>query len=127
EDKLWRWKEETDGEWYERTREHKGIRGLGETCQFHEFQDIEAHPDVHFVLQRGNLITPQNQVASGHEVSGLRDLHGSRFIFATESYGGHYGPSFVTYFEEQNALIASRAIDAISIVVSALMINNFPA
>ncbi|KAG1810119.1 Alpha/Beta hydrolase protein [Suillus plorans] len=29
------------------------------------------------------------------------------FIFATESYGGHYGPSFVTYFEEQNRLIAS--------------------
>ncbi|KAG0697137.1 Alpha/Beta hydrolase protein [Suillus ampliporus] len=46
------------------------------------------------------------------------------FIFATESYGGHYGPSFVTYFEEQNALIASGAIDAIPIVVSALMINN---
>ncbi|KAG0696239.1 Alpha/Beta hydrolase protein [Suillus ampliporus] len=46
------------------------------------------------------------------------------FIFATESYGGHYGPSFVTYFEEQNTLIASGAIDAIPIVVSALMINN---
>ncbi|KAG1757895.1 Alpha/Beta hydrolase protein [Suillus lakei] len=46
------------------------------------------------------------------------------FIFATESYGGHYAPSFVTYFEEQNALIASGAIDAVPIVVSALMINN---
>ncbi|KAF8558650.1 alpha/beta-hydrolase [Imleria badia] len=41
-----------------------------------------------------------------------------------KSYGGHYGPSFVTYFEEQNALIASGAIEAEPIVVSALMINN---
>lgn len=46
------------------------------------------------------------------------------FIFATESYGGHYAPSFVTFFEEQNVLIASGAIDAVPIVVSALMINN---
>ncbi|KAG1848595.1 Alpha/Beta hydrolase protein [Suillus tomentosus] len=46
------------------------------------------------------------------------------FIFATESYGGHYGPSFVTYFEEQNTLIASGEIDAVPIVVSALMINK---
>lgn len=47
-----------------------------------------------------------------------------RFIFATESYGGHYGPSFVTYFEDQNALIASGEIDAVPVVVSALMINK---
>ncbi|KAH7910406.1 Alpha/Beta hydrolase protein [Hygrophoropsis aurantiaca] len=46
------------------------------------------------------------------------------FIFATESYGGHYGPSFVTYFGEQNALIASGAIEAEPVVVSALMVNN---
>jgi carboxypeptidase C (cathepsin A) len=46
------------------------------------------------------------------------------FIFATESYGGHYGPSFVTYFEEQTALIASGAIEGEPVVVSALMINN---
>ncbi|KAG1907466.1 serine carboxypeptidase-domain-containing protein [Suillus fuscotomentosus] len=46
------------------------------------------------------------------------------FIFATESYGGHYGPSFVTYFEEQNTLIASGEIDAVPIVVSTLMINK---
>ncbi|KAI9567731.1 Alpha/Beta hydrolase protein [Boletus coccyginus] len=46
------------------------------------------------------------------------------FIFATESYGGHYAPGFVTYFEEQNALIASGAIEGEPIIVSALMINN---
>ncbi|KAG1859207.1 Alpha/Beta hydrolase protein [Suillus subluteus] len=45
-------------------------------------------------------------------------------IFATESYGGHYGPGFVTYFEERNALIASGEIDAVPVVVSALMINK---
>ncbi|KAN0094565.1 Alpha/Beta hydrolase fold [Tylopilus felleus] len=46
------------------------------------------------------------------------------FILATESYGGHYGPSFVTYFEEQNALISSGAIKGEPIAVGALMINN---
>ncbi|THH14802.1 hypothetical protein EW146_g5581 [Bondarzewia mesenterica] len=46
------------------------------------------------------------------------------FIFATESYGGHYGPSFVTYFDQQNALINSGKIQGEKVVVSALMINN---
>ncbi|KAG6908990.1 hypothetical protein DXG01_002479 [Tephrocybe rancida] len=46
------------------------------------------------------------------------------FIFTTESYGGHYGPSFVTYFDQQNALIQSGALVGEEIVVSALMINN---
>ncbi|KAG1886806.1 Alpha/Beta hydrolase protein [Suillus subluteus] len=46
------------------------------------------------------------------------------FTLATESYGGHYGPGFVTYFEERNALIASGEIDAVPVVVSALMINK---
>ncbi|KAJ7178167.1 alpha/beta-hydrolase [Mycena filopes] len=46
------------------------------------------------------------------------------FIFSTESYGGHYGPSFVTYFDEQNAAIAAGTLTGVPIVVSALMINN---
>ncbi|EGO26845.1 hypothetical protein SERLADRAFT_360894 [Serpula lacrymans var. lacrymans S7.9] len=46
------------------------------------------------------------------------------FIFATESYGGHYGPSFVTYFEQQTDLITQGALQGEPIVVSALMINN---
>ncbi|KAG6815520.1 hypothetical protein H0H87_001000, partial [Tephrocybe sp. NHM501043] len=46
------------------------------------------------------------------------------FIFATESYGGHYGPSFVTYFDQQNALIRDGTILGEEIIVSALMINN---
>ncbi|KAG6834990.1 hypothetical protein H0H93_005873 [Arthromyces matolae] len=32
------------------------------------------------------------------------------FVFATESYGGHYGPSFVSYFDQQNALIKSGSL-----------------
>ena len=47
-----------------------------------------------------------------------------RFVFATQSYGGHYGPSFVTYFKKQNDLIASGAINGVPIVVSALVINK---
>jgi len=46
------------------------------------------------------------------------------FIFATESYGGHYGPSFVTFFDEQNAKIDAGQIAGEKIIVSALMINN---
>ncbi|KAF9452095.1 alpha/beta-hydrolase [Macrolepiota fuliginosa MF-IS2] len=46
------------------------------------------------------------------------------FIFATESYGGHYGPAFVTYFDQQNELIKAGKIQGEEVVVSALMINN---
>ncbi|OSC99240.1 alpha/beta-hydrolase [Trametes coccinea BRFM310] len=46
------------------------------------------------------------------------------FVFATESYGGHYGPEFVTYFDEQNAMIRSGQLKGEYINVSALMINN---
>ncbi|KII91592.1 hypothetical protein PLICRDRAFT_38372 [Plicaturopsis crispa FD-325 SS-3] len=46
------------------------------------------------------------------------------FIFATESYGGHYGPAFVTYFDEQNAKIDNGTLKGEKISVSALMINN---
>ncbi|KAK2465009.1 hypothetical protein APHAL10511_003085 [Amanita phalloides] len=46
------------------------------------------------------------------------------FILATESYGGHYGPEFVTHFDQQNALVRGGEIQGVEIVVSALMINN---
>ncbi|KAK7680316.1 hypothetical protein QCA50_016556 [Cerrena zonata] len=46
------------------------------------------------------------------------------FIFATESYGGHYGPEFVSFFDQQNALIKSGKLQGEEINVSALMINN---
>ncbi|KAF5350558.1 hypothetical protein D9756_008576 [Leucocoprinus leucothites] len=46
------------------------------------------------------------------------------FILATESYGGHYGPAFVTYFNQQNQLIRTGALKGEEVVVSALMINN---
>jgi len=48
----------------------------------------------------------------------------TRFIFSTESYGGHYGPSFVTYFDEQNEKIRRGVLSGEEIVVSALMINK---
>lgn len=47
------------------------------------------------------------------------------FIFATESYGGHYGPAFVNFFNQQNVLIESGAIFGEKITVSALMINKY--
>jgi carboxypeptidase C (cathepsin A) len=48
----------------------------------------------------------------------------SRIIFSSESYGGHYGPAFVTYFDQQNAAIKAGTISGVPIVVSALMINK---
>ncbi len=48
-----------------------------------------------------------------------------RFILATESYGGHYGPEFATYFEEQNAKILDGSLDGQVINLSALMINKY--
>lgn len=39
-------------------------------------------------------------------------------------YGGHYGPAFVTFFDEQNAKIEAGQLDAEKVVVSALMINK---
>lgn len=50
--------------------------------------------------------------------------HTCRFILGTESYGGHYGPEFVTYFDQQNALVRSGKIQGVEIAVSALMINK---
>lgn len=47
-----------------------------------------------------------------------------RFIFATESYGGHYGPAFVTFFDQQNTLIKKGKSKGELITVSALMINK---
>ncbi|CDO77360.1 hypothetical protein BN946_scf184787.g9 [Trametes cinnabarina] len=46
------------------------------------------------------------------------------FIFATESYGGHWGPGFMTYFDEQNTKIRSGTLKGEQIHISALMINN---
>ncbi|KAG5724618.1 hypothetical protein E4T56_gene15587, partial [Termitomyces sp. T112] len=57
--------------------------------------------------------------------SSLFSAYKSReFIFATESYGGHYGPSFVTYFDQQNTLIHDGLLVGEPVVVSALMINK---
>ncbi|KAL0569910.1 hypothetical protein V5O48_012056 [Marasmius crinis-equi] len=46
------------------------------------------------------------------------------FLFTTESYGGHYGPAFVNYFNEQNEKIRQGAIQGELVNVSAMMINN---
>ena len=47
-----------------------------------------------------------------------------RFVFATESYGGHYGPAFVTFFDQQNELISKGEIEGELINVNALLINK---
>ena len=47
-----------------------------------------------------------------------------QFGLWTESYGGHYGPEFAEYFEEQNAAIAAGTITGDKINLIALGINN---
>ena len=49
----------------------------------------------------------------------------NRLILATESYGGHYGPALVTYFDQQNKLIREGELKGEEVVVSALMINKY--
>jgi carboxypeptidase C (cathepsin A) len=46
------------------------------------------------------------------------------FGIFTESYGGHYGPQFASYFESQNAAVANGSIAALNINLVALGINN---
>ncbi|KAA6416163.1 MAG: carboxypeptidase S1 [Lasallia pustulata] len=42
----------------------------------------------------------------------------------TESYGGHYGPEFADYFEQQNAAVAAGTVKGENIDLIALGINN---
>lgn len=46
------------------------------------------------------------------------------FGLFTESYGGHYGPEFADYFEQQNAAIAAKSVTGQNINLVALGINN---
>lgn len=46
------------------------------------------------------------------------------FGLFTESYGGHYGPEFASYFESQNAGITKGTVSGIKIPLVALGINN---
>ena len=46
------------------------------------------------------------------------------FGIFTESYGGHYGPEFADYFEQQNAAITSGTVKGQNIKLVALGINN---
>lgn len=46
------------------------------------------------------------------------------FGLFTESYGGHYGPEFASYFQAQNQKIESKATNGTKIPLVALGINN---
>lgn len=46
------------------------------------------------------------------------------FNFATESYGGHYGPVFNTYIEQQNELIRKNSSSGHEINLKAVLIGN---
>lgn len=46
------------------------------------------------------------------------------FGIFTESYGGHYGPEFASYFESQNAAIKAGSVKGDNIDLVALGINN---
>jgi len=46
------------------------------------------------------------------------------FGLFTESYGGHYGPEFASYFESKNAAIHEDTVSGVKIPLVALGINN---
>jgi len=46
------------------------------------------------------------------------------FNLWTESYGGHYGPAFFTYFSDQNAAIANGTSQGIQLTMDVLGIGN---
>jgi len=46
------------------------------------------------------------------------------FGLFTESYGGHYGPEFASYFESQNSAIAAGSVKGQNIKLVALGIND---
>ncbi|KIY70737.1 alpha/beta-hydrolase [Cylindrobasidium torrendii FP15055 ss-10] len=46
------------------------------------------------------------------------------FIFATESYGAHFGPVFIQYFQSQNDKVDSGDVDGHKINVKKLLISN---
>lgn len=77
------------------------------------------------LFESGEFSTYQSRELVDHQIAANSNpFSHDRFIFATESYGGHYGPELVTYFDQQNALIKSGAIQGELINVSALMINK---
>ena len=47
-----------------------------------------------------------------------------QFNLWTESYGGHYGPTFFKYFYEQNQLISNGSIPGIPLIFDTLGIGN---
>lgn len=47
-----------------------------------------------------------------------------KFNLWTESYGGHYGPSFYKYFYEQNALISNGTVKGTPLIFDTLGIGN---
>jgi hypothetical protein len=48
-----------------------------------------------------------------------------RFVMSTESYGARLAPTFVNYFNSQNALIESGELQALRLVVTALSISKY--
>jgi len=71
---------------------------------------VTAAPQVWALLQAFYTQFPQYQ---------SRD-----FGIFTESYGGHYGPQFASYFQQQNAAIDAGTLQGIKINLVALGINN---
>ena len=55
----------------------------------------------------------------------IGDLNAARdFNLFTESYGGHYGPAFFNYFQEQNAKIDAGETSEIKLNFATLGIGN---
>ncbi|KAJ7731111.1 alpha/beta-hydrolase [Mycena maculata] len=59
-----------------------------------------------------------------YESPEFSSFQGRDLIFGTESYGAHFAPVFITYFNAQNALIGSGDLTGQKIIFTSLMIND---
>ncbi|KAF2190662.1 putative carboxypeptidase S1 [Zopfia rhizophila CBS 207.26] len=96
--------------------------------------ETEAPPDGRWpVINAEELDTTDLAAVAAYHIlqgfySGLpslaSDVKSKVFNLWTESYGGHYGPSFFNYFYEQNKLIQNGTIDGIELNFNTLGIGN---
>jgi carboxypeptidase C (cathepsin A) len=76
--------------------------------------------------------TDEAAVAAWHVLQGFlanlpqldSQIKSKTFNLWTESYGGHYGPSFFSYFEDQNNAIANGTQNGTQLIMDTLGIGN---
>jgi carboxypeptidase C (cathepsin A) len=96
---------------------------LFESPQFAQYQSRECVSCHSISSNYTNKLLDSSLPQKVCTISASTDLAPNN-IYLYIGYGGHYGPAFVEYFDEQNALIDAGHLQAEKVIVSALMINK---